>query len=112
VNSHLAVASEFADTKLRKDFLEQYRTSFQNGDLANHKESQKLWVKDKQPPVETYFGFVETYRDLLGTRAEFEGFVAIPDVEDSKRLRKLVNDAQKYIATLPWVAGAETVMVM
>ena len=82
--------------------IDKYIEHFTYGDLETHKESQRLWVQDKGPVVETNMGFIENYRDPAGKRAEFESFVSMVDKEKSKKLKTLVDNAPKFLATLPW----------
>ena len=98
----LEKALEFAQTKEQKDMIAAYMKHFASGSIDDHKESQIHWVKDKGPAVETNMGFIETYRDPQGVRAEWEGFVAVVDKEQSKRYGELVARGDDFVAALPW----------
>lgn len=63
----------------QKKMLDAYALSFGAGSIEAFKESQRIWVKDQKPALETNLGFVETYRDPHGVRGEWEGFVALVD---------------------------------
>jgi dipeptidyl-peptidase-3 len=57
--------------------------------------------------VETNIGFIETYLDPSGCRAEFEGFVSIVDKKTSELFNTLVARAETLIAKLPWGSAFE-----
>ena len=102
---HLRSAVQYAANPRQKKFLEQYHQSFRTGDLEIYKESQKTWIRDTAPRVENIFGFVEPYRDPFGSRAEFEGVVAIADREETAVLTTLVEQSSNFIKQLPWTEG-------
>lgn len=107
VCSELSQAATYAANDTQKGFLSDYVNSYQTGNLDQYRDSLRLWVKDKAPRVENIFGFVEPYRDPYGVRAEFEGLVAIVDDEETRLLRKLVDNSSKFIRRLPWAVGEE-----
>jgi len=82
--------------------VEAYVEHFEYGHVDKHKDSQRHWIKDVGPIVETNVGFIETYLDPLGARAEFEGFVAVVDKDVSLKFNTLVDKAEGLIKELPW----------
>ncbi|KAF8540010.1 peptidase family M49 [Trichophaea hybrida] len=85
-----------------KDMFKQYSKAFRTGSMEAHKEAQKIWIQDKNPKVECNIGFIETYRDPAGLRGEWEGFVAMVNVEQTKKFGELVEKAGEFIPRLPW----------
>ncbi|KAJ3450643.1 dipeptidyl peptidase [Anaeramoeba flamelloides] len=77
VNKHLKNAIPYASNETQQKMLEAYIEHFKTGDIDTFHKSQRLWVKDKNPNVEFNLGFIETYRDYVGVRADAEGWVAI-----------------------------------
>ncbi|KAG0156735.1 hypothetical protein PDIDSM_3916 [Penicillium digitatum] len=86
----------------QKKMLDSYALSFGAGSIEAFKESQRIWVKDQKPVLETNLGFVETYRDPHGVRGEWEGFVALVNLERTRAFGTLVASAESMIPKLPW----------
>jgi len=100
--SNLTEALPYVANPTQEKMLLHYIKHFTTGEINEHKDSQREWIKDLGPVVETNIGFIETYVDPLNIRAEFEGFVSIVDKEISAKFTHLVNKAEEIIPKLPW----------
>jgi dipeptidyl-peptidase-3 len=102
VADNLEHAIEFAANDHQRGMLKYYVKHFRGGDVEDHKEAQRHWIKDLGPVVESNIGFIETYRDPFGVRAEWEGFVSVVNKEMSAKFGRLVDNAEKYLKDMPW----------
>ncbi|KAG8163231.1 hypothetical protein KVR01_006528 [Diaporthe batatas] len=98
----LLAAKEYCENQQQAVIIDRYVDSFRSGSLVAYRESQKLWVTDKSPRLETIFGFVEPYRDPHGVRAEWESIVCISDPIESSSMKCLVDKSDTFIRLLPW----------
>lgn len=102
VNHYLADAQKYSANETQVNMIKKYIESFDTGSIDSHKDSQRHWVKDLGPAVETNIGWIESYVDPSNMRAYWEGFVAIVNKEQSKKFGALVTNSEKIIPLLPW----------
>jgi dipeptidyl-peptidase-3 len=111
IASYLAEAKKHSANQYQSDMHGEYVKSFKTGSMTAHVQSQRHWIKDKGPDVESNIGFIETYRDPHGIRGEWEGFVSMVNKERTKAFAHLVAEAPKNIKKLPWPAEFEKTFV-
>ncbi len=104
---YLEKALPYAANDHQREMVRAYIKHFRFGDIEDHKQSQRHWIKDLGPAVETNIGFIESYRDPFGSRGEFEGFVAVVNKETSRKFAHLVDSAPTFLPKLPWTTAFE-----
>ncbi|EJT99028.1 aflatoxin-detoxifizyme [Dacryopinax primogenitus] len=102
VAAALKEAKKYAANAHQEGMLDGYIASMETGDMKEHRKGSIEWVKDVGPVVESYIGFIETYVDPFGARAEWEGFTAIVNKDMSAKYEKLVAMAPSILPSLPW----------
>ena len=125
ISLHIKKAGLSTADERQKMMMDEYAKSFSTGSLKAFKESQKHWVQNLSPIVESNIGFIESYRDPSGIRSEWEGFgknpksyfvylaketseiVSIVNQERTKVFSKLVEGALMMIPKLPWSSEFE-----
>lgn len=102
VNMYLKKAMNYTNNDHERRMLQLYQQHFMWGDMNDHKESQKEWIEDKQPSIESNLGWVEKYVDPERQRAMWSGWIAINDKERSKTYVDLVSRSSKILPHFPW----------
>lgn len=106
-NHYLTKCLDYCANETQEQMIRKYIEHFQTGNISAHKDSQRLWVKDKGPVVESNIGWIETYKDPENSRAYFEGWVAIVDKVKSEKFQALVKNSEQIIPLLPWPKSME-----
>lgn len=104
---YLTEAAKYAANDTQREMMELYVRHFETGSVDLHKDSQRKWIKDKGPVVESNLGWIEVYIDPENIRAYFEGWVAIVDKAKSEKFQRLVANSEAVIPQLPWPRAME-----
>jgi len=54
------------------------------------------WVKDTESRIDCVNGFIEVYLDAIGKKASYESVVSIKDMEATKRIKAIAENAQWF----------------
>ncbi len=92
----LEKAATVAENNLQKETLLELVKYYKTGNLKDFDAYNKLWVKDTKSRVDAVNGFIEVYNDPLGYRGSFESVVSIKDLEATKRIKAIGDNAQWF----------------
>jgi dipeptidyl-peptidase-3 len=85
MNKYLEKALKYVANENQAAMLQKYIEHYTTGSIDAHKDSQRAWIHDKKPVVESNMGWIETYVDPENARAYYEGWVAIVDKPKSEK---------------------------
>jgi dipeptidyl-peptidase-3 len=97
----LQKAVAVAENDQQKKALELLIEYYETGDLKKWDEYNIAWVKDTSSVIDVVNGFIETYNDPLGYRATYESYVSIQDMEATKRIKAISDNAQWFEDNAP-----------
>lgn len=85
--------AEDTDQKTALQLLVQY---YKTGDLKTWDDYNIAWVKDVNSRLDVVNGFIEVYKDPLGKKGSFESVVSMKDLETTKIIKAIADQAQWF----------------
>lgn len=92
----LEKAVSVAENKQQASALKKLIQYYKTGDLKIWDEYNILWASSTKGDIDWINGFIETYGDAIGKRADFESIVEITDFEASKHMKVVAKNAQWF----------------
>src|SRR5688572_22494118 len=89
-------AVDAAENDQQKTHLRHLIQYYETGDLEHFDQHAIAWVKETQARVDVVNGFIEVYQDPLQMKGSFESVVSIKDLEASKRIAAISEQAQWF----------------
>lgn len=84
--------AEDAEQKKSLELLVQF---YKTGDLKVWDDYNISWVKTSSR-IDAVNGFIEVYLDAIGKKGSFESTVSLKDMEETKRIEAIANQAQWF----------------
>ncbi len=94
--SWLEKAATVAESDLQKETIEKLIKFYRSGDPKDFDDYSIAWIKDTSSRVDVVNGFIEVYEDALQKRGAFEGIVSMKDMEATKLIAAIGNQAQWF----------------
>jgi dipeptidyl-peptidase-3 len=92
----LKKAVRVAENPTQKAWLQKLISYYRSGELSDFDAYSIDWALDTISRADTVNGFIETYGDPLGYRGAWEGIVSIRDLEATRRIATVAEQAQWF----------------
>jgi dipeptidyl-peptidase-3 len=89
-------ATTVAENDQQKKALQELISFYKTGDLKKFDDYNIAWVKDTASRVDVVNGFIEVYGDAMGYRGAYESVVSFKDLEATKRIKAIGDNAQWF----------------
>lgn len=99
----LEQAVTVAEDETQKKSLELLVKFYKTGDLKTWDDYNIEWVKTTSR-IDAVNGFIEVYLDAIGKKGSFESTVSLKDMEETKRIETIANQAQWFEDNSPIAA--------
>lgn len=94
-------ATTVAENEQQKKALQELIAFYKSGDLKKFDDYNIAWVKDTASRVDVVNGFIEVYGDAMGYRGAYESVVSFKDLEATKRIKTIGDQAQWFENNAP-----------
>jgi dipeptidyl-peptidase-3 len=99
----LEKASTVAENEKQKKHIDLLVKYYKSGDLKDFDDYSIAWVEDTESSIDFINGFIEVYLDAIGIKGSFESVVNVKDVETSKRIATISDNAQWFEDNSPLI---------
>lgn len=94
--SWLQKAVAVSENNEQKEALQLLIKYYQTGDLKTFDDYSIAWVKDVNSRLDVVNGFIEVYNDPINKKGSFESVVSMKDLEATKRIKAIADQAQWF----------------
>lgn len=89
-------AATVAENDQQKKTLQLLSKYYRTGDLKDFDDYSIAWVNDVNSRLDVVNGFIEVYNDPIGKKGSFESVVSMKDLEATKRIKAIADQAQWF----------------
>lgn len=94
--SWLQKAVPVAENAQQRKSLQLLVKFYQTGDLKTFDEYSIAWAADTASRIDVVNGFIEVYMDPIGKKGSYESVVSLKDLEATKRISAIAQQAQWF----------------
>lgn len=92
----LKKSQQYAENNQQKKVIDLLLAYYETGDLRIFDEYNIAWLQEQDGEIDFINGFIEVYGDPLGLKASWEGIVEYKDMEATRRVKKISQNAQWF----------------
>jgi dipeptidyl-peptidase-3 len=92
----LEKAVSVAENAKQKEAFQKLANYYKTGNLKEFDDYNIAWVSDTASRIDATNGFIEVYNDAIGKKGSFESVVSMKDMEATKRIKAIADNAQWF----------------